>query len=146
MNIRQMTRATLASVILAASGLVGAAELTPGLWEMTVKLDSPAVPENMRTQVRDHCLTQKQASNPEMAMRESWKAENCNNSEISRSGDTLQWSANCKMPGSKTTTKIRGEMVIHNDKHYSSNITISGNNHSMTTHSEAKWKGQCPGQ
>ena len=126
-----------------ASLATQANELTPGLWEITAKLNSPAVPDAMRNQVRKECLTQAQAANPEIAMRDSWKQGGCGAGEVNRSGNTLHWSTSCKMPGSNTPTKIRGEMVLHNPKHYTTSTTVTGNKQSMTTHSEAKWLGAC---
>ncbi|MAX54807.1 MAG: hypothetical protein CL537_04730 [Alcanivoracaceae bacterium] len=118
-------------------------ELTPGQWDVTVDMNAPGIPDNMRTRVKQDCLTQEQAGDLEASMRKGWKEDNCGGAEINRSGNTLRWSAVCSMPGSDAKTHISGTMVIHNDKHYTTDITVKGNHHSMKTHSEAKWVGAC---
>ena len=120
-----------------------AIELTPGKWAITVEMNAPGMPENMRTQVQQDCVTAEEAANPEDAMRESWKEDNCDTGDIRSTDNGLEWEAECTMPGSNAKTRITGKMVMHNSKHYSTDITVKGNHHSMKTHSEAKWVGAC---
>ncbi len=118
-------------------------ELTPGLWETTTTIDAPGIPEGMGKQVHQNCLSADRAAHPEKALRDSVKEGECGAPETNRSGDTLNWSMTCTMPGSNTKTHIRGEMVMHNDKHYSQTMTMKGKQHSVTTQTDAKWVGAC---
>lgn len=134
------TSALLASLLLLAP-IVQASEMTPGQWNLSVELDAPGIPEHMRKQVQYDCINAEEASDPEAALRNSWKEDNCSAGEIKHSGNTMRWSADCTMPGTKVKTRVTGKMVLHDSKHYTSEMTMSGNNHSMKTRIDGKWAG-----
>ncbi|MZR61421.1 DUF3617 family protein [Alcanivorax sp. DP30] len=127
------------SSLLLLSPLAQSAEMAAGKWNLTVELNAPGIPEEMRTQVQEGCISVEEAKDPEAALRKSWKKDNCSNGEAKRSGNTLSWSADCVMPDTDAETQISGKMVIHNTRHYTSDLTMKGNDHTMKTHIEGKW-------
>ncbi|MED5237985.1 MAG: DUF3617 family protein [Pseudomonadota bacterium] len=127
------------SSLLLLSPLAQSAELAPGQWKLSIELDAPGVPEQMRNQVQEDCVTAEEAGDLEASLRKSWEEDNCSNGEIDSSGNTLRWSADCTMPGSNSQTHITGKMVLQNSKHYTSELTMKGNDHTMKTHIEGKW-------
>lgn len=133
----------LITLLALFSPLAYAGDLTPGKWDLTVEMDAPGLPEQMRKRVQQDCLTPEQAASPEAALKKSWKDDNCSAGESKRSGNTLRWSADCNMPGTKAKTQIKGKMVVHDSKHYTTEMTVKGNNHSMKTTTEARWVGEC---
>ncbi len=136
----KISSALLASLLLLAP-IAQASEMTPGQWNLSVELDAPGIPEQMRKQVQYDCINPEEAADPEAALRNSWKEDSCSAGEAKRSGNTLRWSADCTMPGTKAKTRVTGKMVLHDSKHYTSEMTMTGNNHSMTTRIDGKWAG-----
>ena len=134
-------------VLITALGMLSplaySEDLTPGRWEMTLEMEAPGLPEQMRKRVQQDCLTPEQAVSPEAALKKSWRDDNCTSTDITRRGNTLRWSADCNMPGTQAKTHISGKMVVHDNKHYTTEMTVKGNNHSMKTRTEARWAGEC---
>ena len=131
------------SALLLLSPFAHSGELAPGKWDLSVEMDAPGMPENMRKRVQQDCLTPELAEDPEGALKKNWKQDNCDVGEIKRAGDTLSWSADCTFPGTNAKTNITGKMVVHDEKHYTTEMTVKGNNHTMTTRTEARWAGVC---
>lgn len=134
----KITPALLCALLL-LTPLAKASDIAPGQWNLTINLDAPGIPEPMRQQRQYDCITAEEAKDPEASLKNSWKQDNCTNGEVKRSGDTLRWSAECTMPGTDAKTRVSGKMVMHNSKHYTSEMTMSGNNHSMKTRIDGKW-------
>lgn len=132
----------LLTALLMLSPIAQAAEMAPGLWNLTINLDAPGIPEQMRTQQQQDCLSVEDAKDPEASLRKSWQEDSCSDAELKKSGNTLSWSATCNVPGTQSRTHITGKMVMHNSKHYTSELTMKGNNHQMKTVVEGKWAGK----
>ncbi len=137
----------LLSALLMFAPIAQAGEMAPGLWDLTINLDAPGIPEQMRTQKQKDCLSVEDAKDPEASLRKSWEEDSCSDTDLKKSGNTLSWSANCNIPGTQSRTQVTGKMVMHNSKHYTSEMTMKGNNHQMKTVVEGKWAAsECSGE
>lgn len=134
---------TVPACLLLLSPFIQATELTPGRWTLSMEMEAPGIPENMRTRVQQDCMSADDASDLEASMKNKWKEDNCGNTKLKRNGDTLTWSADCTMPGTSAQTRVSGKMVVHDRKHYTSEMTMKGNNQQMKTRIEGEWAGEC---
>jgi uncharacterized protein DUF3617 len=88
----------LAVIATAAS----AAEIQPGLWEITTKMEMPGMPQSMPAHTMRHCYTKKDVENGKSTVPQS-EDKNCQIKNYKVSGDTITWSMECTGEHAMTT-------------------------------------------
>jgi hypothetical protein len=132
-------------LIAALAGLAGASwggDLAPGKWEVKQTMQGSELPPGMdREKTRTRCVTAKEAADIETTLRQGWLRSGCNNPRTEHDGDTLSWTAQCDSGGRPIESS--GSMTVHDEKHYSSEITTRGEDNTLTVNAEATWVGPC---
>jgi len=133
-----MTRYLLLGVLfVACSGSVWADDLKPGLWKITSSMEGKGLPEQMtRKQMSKECLAAEDGIDMVATMRKRWSETGCDEMDIARDGDNIKAAASCESGGG--TTAVDALITIHNDEHYSSEITTT-NDSLITTYRDASW-------
>lgn len=80
--------------------------LKPGLWEMTVQMEMPGMPQGMPPQVFKHCLTEK-----DVVPHKARPGEDCKMTSYKLKGTSITWSMRC-------THKDGGEADIEGNGTY----------------------------
>jgi hypothetical protein len=101
-----MQRAILLAAALTASPLVTAADLQPGKYRITGKLEG--IPENEQTKPEDKCVTQKDIDSglTQLGVQEDNKS--CKVSDFKRSAGTISYRTTCKEGVVDLMTDVKG--------------------------------------
>jgi hypothetical protein len=98
--------APLIPLAVLATG-ASAAEMLPGLWEITMKMEMPGMPMAMPPQVARHCYTPQDVKEGRKTIPRS-EDKNCKITNHKVSGSTVTWSIECTgehaMTGTGTMT------------------------------------------
>jgi hypothetical protein len=91
---------------LFASAPAAPAEMQPGLWEISSRVETPGMPR-MPPQVYRHCYTSKELEDTQRTVPQG-ADKNCQVRDYKREGSTATWNIECKgetpMTGSGTMT------------------------------------------
>src|SRR5690606_18485692 len=74
-----------------------AADIKPGLWQITQSMDSEQLPEQLkREKTLAQCVSAEDAADMTLAMRKRWQQLDCAEISIERDGDAIVTSAQCQ--------------------------------------------------
>ena len=120
-----------------------AADIKPGLWQITQSMDSEQLPEQLkREKTLAQCVSAEDAADMTLAMRKRWQQLDCTEMSIERDGDAIVTSAQCQR--GERLLSLSGKVTIHDSTHYSSTMQTSGDA-TLTTYQEARWlSAECP--
>jgi uncharacterized protein DUF3617 len=111
------TLAALALMLTVLPALAGAAEMQPGMWEITSRTEMQGMPKAMPPRTIRHCYTKKDIEDKKPTMPQS-QDKNCEIKDYQVQGNKASWSMECTgenaMRGSGTmtveATKFSGTM------------------------------------
>ena len=99
---RTLPRFALIFALLAATSAHGAAgpNMKEGLWEVTVKMDMPGMPQGMPAQTTQRCITGKDMEDPRKVGPggDPRNASTCEVTNYRMQGNTASWNMACKGP------------------------------------------------
>ena len=111
-----------ASVLFALPLTLAAAGLTPGLYEYTVKMNIPGIPDmpNMPAQTVQHCLTAKDVAGNKGYGTPPKGDSDCQVKDMSESGGQFSYKVSCTKPqkmngtvkGTSTATSMTMDMTM----------------------------------
>lgn len=148
MMFSRLPAALVAATCLAAAPALYAAaapNMKPGLWEVTVKMDMPGMPQGMQAQTTQRCVTPKDLEDPRSVgpgadPRTSGK---CEVSNYRLQGNTATWEMACKGPEQMKGT---GSMTYEGDRYSGVNrmtMNQGGQVMNMTMNYSGRYLGDC---
>ena len=84
------------------AALAAPAEMQPGLWEISSKMEAPGMPK-MPPQVMRHCYTKKDLEDTQRTVPQG-NDKNCQVKDYKLQGNTATWSIECKGEAAMTGT------------------------------------------
>ena len=116
------------------SAHAAAPNMKPGLWEVTVKMEMPGMPQGMQAQTTQRCITAKDLDDPRKVGpgADPRTASQCEVSNYRMQGNTASWDMACKGP---EQMKGSGSMTYQGDRY-------SGVN-KMTMSYAGRYVGEC---
>ena len=144
---RLLAAATTVSCLAAVPAAHAAAgpDMKPGLWEVTVKMDVPGMPQGMQTQTTQRCVTAKDLGDPRKVGPGSdpRTASQCEVSNHRMQGNTATWEMACKGPEQMKGT---GSMTYEGDRYSGVNrmtMNQGGQVMTMTMNYAGRYLGEC---
>ncbi len=124
----------LCGVLVVWTG-VGAAQMKPGLWEMTISSEAQGV--------KMPAVTQRQCISDERYVPKGQETddESCRMTEHHTSGDTTTWKVECTIEGKRSVSS--GKMIVHGDS-LEGTIEITHDGMKMVQQMRGKRLGDCP--
>lgn len=122
--------------------------MNPGLWDMTVQMQMAGVPMQMPSQHYKHCITQADLDkNHGIPKPQNTKDMSCKITNFSRSGDTINYSMECK--GKNGDMQMQGTTTFDSRDAYHGTMHMTGQAEGrqmdVTTNVQAKRLGDCNG-
>ena len=99
---------------------VAAAELTPGLYEYTIKMNLPGAPANLPVQTVQHCLSPKDVADNAAFQAPPAPNTDCQMKDLTQAGGQFSYKVSCTKPqkldsavkGSFTATTLTMDMTM----------------------------------
>ena len=122
-----------------------APNMKPGLWEVTVKMEMPGMPQAMPAQTTQRCITAKDIEDPRKVGpgADPRTASQCEVSNYRTQGNTASWEMACKGP---EQMKGSGSMTYEGDRYSGVNrmtMNRGGQVMTMTMSYAGRYLGEC---
>lgn len=120
------------------AAFAAAAEMQPGLWEITMKVDMAGMPQGaMQPQVMRHCYTKKDLEDGKRTIPQS-DDKNCQLKDYKLQGNTATWTMECKGENAMTAT---GTMTMGSTS-YSGTMKSKMKHNGETMEMNQSWSGK----
>ena len=126
---------------LSAAPLAGAAPLTPGMYEYTIKMNVPGAPGAMPAQTIQRCLAAKDVEGSNAYRMPPSPNNDCQLKDMKESGGTFSYKMACTKP-QKMDSAVQGT-VTATSMNMDMTMTMDGMPGTMTQNVSAKRVGDC---
>ena len=122
-----------------------AADMQPGLWEITTSMEMTGVNMKMPGQTIQHCYTPTDVADAKNLVPKDPRNDRCRITDIKRTGDTVAWKMACSAPHAMSGNGT----ITYSSNSYSGSTQMSmagesGMSVNMTQKYSGKRIGDCP--
>jgi len=128
----------LGLLTLFGSGAALAAEMKPGLWEITSTMELPGMPFQPPPTTVTHCYTPQEVQNDRSVVPQ--QQGNCKVTEMKAGGNKITWQVVCS---GEQSGKGSGEMIFQGNSAYQGTMRFTTEGMTMTSRYQGKRIGEC---
>jgi hypothetical protein len=144
-SFQSVVVALLCLLSFAAAHASAGPNMKPGLWEQTVKMEMPGMPQAMPEQKSQRCVTPKDLEDPRRVGpgADPRTAGQCEVSNFRMQGNTATWDMACK---GEQQMKGSGSMTYQGDRYSGVNrmtMNQGGQTMTMTMNYSGRYLGDC---
>lgn len=144
-SFQSVVGALLCLLCFAAAHAAAGPNMKPGLWEQTVKMEMPGMPQAMQEHKSQRCVTPKDLEDPRKVGPGSdpRTAGQCEVSNFRMQGNTATWDMACK---GQQQMKGSGSMTYQGDRYSGVNrmtMNQGGQTMTMTMNYSGRYLGDC---
>ncbi|MBZ9573724.1 DUF3617 family protein [Modicisalibacter sp. MOD 31.J] len=134
---------TAAIIVAALAGSIAspafAGDIEPGQWELTITLEGGPLASGKTQEVtRTRCFTPEDSRDLVRTLKSTAEEDDCQDSQVSRDGDTITHSASCPRAG-RGMASVEGSMTLHDARHFTSETHIGEGEDATHVTTEARW-------
>lgn len=116
-----------------------ASPVKPGKWQTTVQSEMTGMPMKMPPMTFSYCVTKEQAENPEGALPQERKNNDCKRTDVVVEGNTATWKVTCE----KSKMTGEGKVTYTNDTYEGTMHMTMPNGGEMNAKYSGKYLGEC---